>query len=100
MEILAICGSPRKENTYSILKFIKENYPDIDINILQLSKIDFQLCKGCYSCVKRGEDKCPIKDERDMIISEMTESDGVLLASPVYCHMVSAPMKNFFDRFD
>ncbi|MFC2126698.1 flavodoxin family protein, partial [Bacteroidota bacterium] len=90
---------PRKGNTYSTLNFIKENYPDIDFSVLHLSKLDFQLCKRCYTCVKRGEDKCPIKDERDMIIGEMSTADGVILASPVYSHMVSAPMKNFFDRF-
>ena len=99
MKILAICGSPRKGNTHSVLTTIKENYPDIDFNILRLSKINFELCKGCYSCVKRGEEKCPIKDDRDMIISEMLDSDGLILASPVYSHMISAMMKNFFDRF-
>jgi len=50
-------------------------------------------------CVKKGEDKCPIKDDRDLIIQEMMEADGFIMASPVYSHMVSAPMKNFFDRF-
>lgn len=99
MKILAICGSPRKGNTYSALNSIKEKYQDIGFKILQLSKINFELCRGCYICVKRGEDKCPIQDERDMIIKEMEDADGLILASPVYSHMVSATMKNFFDRF-
>lgn len=99
MKILAICGSPRKGNTLSVLNTIEENFPDIDFKLIHLSKINFELCKGCYTCVKRGEDKCPIKDDRDMIIHEMTQADGLILASPVYSHMVSAPMKNFFDRF-
>ena len=99
MKILAICGSPRKGNTFSVLNSIKENYPDIDFRILQLAKMNFEYCKGCYSCVKIGEDKCPIKDDRDMIIKEMQEADGMILASPVYSNMVSTTMKNFFDRF-
>jgi len=80
MKILAICGSPRKGNTYSVLNSIVKNYPDIDFKILELSKIKFELCRGCYICVKRGEDKCPIKDDRDMIIKEMLDADGLVLA--------------------
>jgi len=98
MKILAICGSPRKGNTYSILNSIKDRHPDIEFEIIRLSEINFELCKGCYSCVKRGEDRCPIKDDRDMLIKEMLEADGIILASPVYSHMISASLKNFFDR--
>jgi len=99
MKILAICGSPRKGNTYKVLNSIKENYPDIDCKILMLKDLNFELCKGCYSCVLRGEEKCPIKDDRDMIVGEMLEADGLIFASPTYSHMISAIMKNFFDRF-
>lgn len=99
MKIIAICGSPRKGNTYSVLNAIKENFPDIDVKILMLKDLNFKMCKGCYSCVLRGEEKCPLKDDRDMLIKEFTEADGIIFSSPVYSHMVSALMKNFFDRF-
>ncbi len=99
MKILAICGSPHKGNTYKVLNSIHENFPDIGYKILMLNDLNFELCKGCYSCVVRGEEKCPIKDDRDMIIGEMLEADGVIFASPTYSHMISAIMKNFFDRF-
>lgn len=99
MKILAICGSPRKGNTYSVLDSIKENYPDIEFKILQLRDLNFELCRGCYVCVKQGEDKCPIKDDRDFIIQEILDNDGLVLASPVYSQMVPGIMKNFFDRF-
>ncbi len=84
MKILAICGSPRKGNTYKVLNSINENYPDIDYKILMLKDLNFELCKGCYSCVVRGEEKCPIKDDRDMIIGEMLEADGIIFASTTY----------------
>ena len=99
MKIIAICGSPRKGNTYYVLRSIQDHFTDIDFKILQLSEMNFELCRGCYTCVKKGEDKCPIKDDRDMIIQEMKDSDGLILASPLYSHMVSALMKNFFDRY-
>ena len=99
MKIVAICGSPRKGNTYKVLETIEENFPLIDFKILMLNELNFEMCKGCYSCVMKGEEKCPLKDDRDMLINEMTKSNGVIFASPVYSHMVSALMKNFFDRF-
>ena len=98
MKILAICGSPRKGNTYSALNTIKEGFPDIDFEILMLKDLQFELCRGCYACVLRGEDKCPVKDDRDMVIEKMQTADGLIAASPVYAHMITATMKNLFDR--
>ena len=99
MKILAICGSPRKGNTYSALKTIQDNFPEVDYEILMLKDINFKLCKGCYTCVTHGEQKCPIKDDRDTIMEKMKSADGLILASPAYSHMVPALMKNLFDRF-
>jgi len=99
MKIVALCGSPRKGNTYSVLNVIKESFPEIDYKILMLKDLNFEMCKGCYTCVLRGEEKCPIKDDRDLIVEEITDADAVIFASPAHSHMVSAIMKNFFDRF-
>jgi multimeric flavodoxin WrbA len=99
MKILLICGSPRKGNTFSVLKSIQDNFPNIDTRLLKLSEMNFEFCERCYVCEKKGEDKCPVRDDRDLIIQEMEDADGIILASPVYSHMVSSTMKNFFDRF-
>lgn len=99
MKIVAICGSPRKGNTYFVLNDIQKSYPEIDFTILQLSDLNFETCRGCYVCVKRGEDKCPIKDDRGMIIGEILDADGIIVASPVYSHMIATPLKNLFERF-
>ena len=98
MKILAICGSPKEGNTYSALNDIKENYPNINFKILMLKDVDLKPCLGCYVCVKLGEDKCPLKDDREKIVKEMLDSDGVLFASPVYTMQITALMKNFFER--
>jgi multimeric flavodoxin WrbA len=98
VKILAICGSPRKGNSYSTLHAIKANYPDIEIKILRLSELNLEMCKGCYGCVLNGEEFCPVKDDRDMIIQEMVDADGLIVASPTYTVQISALMKIFFDR--
>ena len=98
MKILAICGSPHRGNTYSVLNTIKENYPTIDYKLLMLNEVNLEPCRGCYVCVLRGEEKCPLKDDRDMIIKEILDADGVVFASPVYVNFISALMKGFMER--
>ena len=98
MKILAICGSPKNGNTYSVLNDIKEHHPDIDFKILMLKDVNLKACLGCYVCVKLGEENCPLKDDREKIIKEMLDADGVLFASPVYTMHITALMKNFFER--
>jgi len=98
MKLLAINGSPRKGNTSKALYQIRDAFPGIDFEILHLIDLDFKPCKGCYACVLKGESKCMLKDDRDMIVGKIAEADGLILASPVYSHMVSALIKNFFER--
>lgn len=98
MRILGICGSPHKGNCYSILSTIKENYPDIDVKLLRLKELHLEQCRGCYVCVLKGEKNCPLKDDRDMIIKEILDADGVVFASPTYVNHITSLMKNFIDR--
>jgi len=98
MNILAICGSPRKGNSYSVLNSIKENYPGIDFKLLMLNKVNLKMCKGCYLCVLQGEDKCPLKDARDMIVQDMLDADGIVSVSPTYATQVPWILKKFIDR--
>ena len=98
LKILAICSSAKKGNTYSVLNTIKENYPNIDFKIMMLKDMNLERCLGCYSCIRLGEENCPLKDDRDTIINEMLESDGVVLASPVYVNSATSLMKIFFER--
>ena len=46
-----------------------------------------------------GEERCPLKDDRENIEKQILASDGVIFTSPVYAMNVTALMKNFLDRF-
>ena len=98
MKILAICGSPHRGNSYSALNSIREDYPDIDYKLLMLNEVNLEQCRGCYVCVLQGEEHCPLKDDRDMIIKEISDADGAIFASPVFVNHITALMKNFIDR--
>jgi multimeric flavodoxin WrbA len=102
MRVTVLFGSPRNGNTYRILKeFEKEikKIDSIDFDYIFLNKVNLEHCRGCYLCMKKGAEACPIKDDREIIFQKMKEADGVVFASPVYALNVSAYFKNFVDRF-
>ena len=98
MKIIAICGSPRKGNTFSVLNSIKEEFPDIDYEILMLKDMNLKDCYGCYACINRGPEYCPLKDDRDVILKKMEEADGVVFATPTNTRHVTVLMKKLMDK--
>ncbi|MDD4898385.1 MAG: flavodoxin family protein [Methanocellales archaeon] len=101
MKVTAFVGSSRKKHTYNASeKFLKnlQSLGDIEYEIVRLSDYNLETCKGCKSCTDRGEEFCPLKDDRDKLIEKMMNSDGVIFASPNYCFQLSGLMKMFLDR--
>lgn len=102
MKILAIIGSPRKANTYNIAKRIEQYHKEItdcEYEYIFLKDINIGRCIGCFACISKGEDYCPLKDDRNLVVQKIEASDGVILASPNYAMNVSWLMKNCIDRF-
>ena len=75
-----------------------ESFGDVRGEIVGLSDYNIGVCRGCKACFDRGEERCPLKDDRDLLIEMMTASDGIVFASPNYTWQVSAVMKIFLDR--
>lgn len=102
MKILTIIGSPRKKgNSYQAAKELEEEMKhrgDYDFEYLFLKDTHLEICRGCFNCISKGGDLCPLKDDRDMIEEKMQEADGLVMVSPVYVMQVTALMKNLIDR--
>lgn len=102
MKILSIIGSPRKKgNSYQAARRLEEQMKhrgEYQFEYLFLKDYDLLECKGCFNCVSRGIEFCPIKDDLEIIRTKMEDADGLILASPVYVMHVSALLKNFIDR--
>jgi multimeric flavodoxin WrbA len=100
--ITAFVGSARSKGfTCAATRQFLDNlqsYGDVQIEIIFLSDYNLGLCRGCKACFLRGEERCPLKDNRDILIDKMMASDGVVFASPNYSFQVSAIMKTFLDR--
>jgi multimeric flavodoxin WrbA len=100
-KVTAFVGSARKKHTYNaVTQFLSnlQSMGDIEVEIVRLSDYRLQACKGCKVCCDKGEEYCPLKDDRDALIEKMMASDGVVFASPNYSFQVSAIMKTFLDK--
>ena len=101
MKITAFVGSARKKHTYYATEtFLKElqSFGDIEYEIISLSEQYLQICQGCKLCLDKGEELCPLKDDRNLLLEKIEQSDGVIFATPNYSFQVSAHMKIFLDR--
>lgn len=100
--VTAFVGSARKNGvTYRATRRLLddlESLGDVRGRVLFLSEYDLGLCRGCKACFLRGEQFCPLHDDRDALLDEVARSDGIVLASPVYSFQVSAILKAFLDR--
>ncbi len=98
MKILAVCGSPRKGNTETMLRKILEGaaYKGAAIDIVLLRDKDIRPCLGDVECENSG--KCSTRDDMKDILRKMVNADVVVLGSPTYFDTVSGLFKNFMDR--
>jgi multimeric flavodoxin WrbA len=101
MKVTAFVGSARKKHTYNATEKLLQNLTslgNIEYEIVRLIDYNLEICKGCIVCFNKGEEFCPLKDDRDKLIEKINNSDGVIFASPNYSFHVSAIMKRFLDR--
>jgi multimeric flavodoxin WrbA len=99
--VTAFVGSARKRHTYgAVTRFLEllRAGGDMDTELVMLSEHHLGACTGCRLCMDFGEERCPLKDDFDVLFAKIMASDGVVFASPVYSFQVSALMKNFLER--
>lgn len=101
--VLMFNGSPRTAgNTARVLDRIQaelESFGNVKVERIDLATLDLQMCRGCFTCIAKGEQHCPLKDPREELEARMLKADGIVLASPLHVQNVSWMMKNFIDRF-
>ncbi|MBI9108277.1 MAG: flavodoxin family protein [Spirochaetales bacterium] len=101
MKVTAFIGSARKKHCWQAAEKFLQNLKtmgDVEYEIIRLSDYNLQICRGCKLCIEKGEQHCPLKDDRDILIEKMRRSDGVVFAVPNYTFQISGLMKVFLDR--
>jgi multimeric flavodoxin WrbA len=100
-KVTAFVGCASKKHTFkAVQRFLDQlKAPgDVEVEVVALSDYRIGICRGCKVCFLRGEESCPLKDDRDLLIQKMMASDGVIFATPNYSFQVSAQLKLLLDR--
>jgi multimeric flavodoxin WrbA len=99
MKVLMLNGSPRKNGNTSVALgemekiFHKEG---IETEIIQVGNKPIRSCIACGSCMKTG--KCVFDDLVNETAPKFEESDGLVVASPVYYASANATLIAFLTR--
>ncbi|MBA4417938.1 MAG: hypothetical protein C0392_08520 [Syntrophus sp. (in: bacteria)] len=96
--ILGLVGSPRKlGNCEVIIKEIARRIPyEHTLKLIRMPSLSIKPCSACYGCVMGKA--CPKKDDMDFLLDRIVESDGIIIASPVYFLGAHSIFKQITDR--
>lgn len=100
-KVIVLIASARKKGTdYVIRQFLGklEALGNVETEIIPLNEYRVETCRGCQVCFARGEEFCPLKDDRDVLLQKLNAADGVIFATPNYAFQVAAPLKILLER--
>lgn len=119
MKVLVLNGSPKLENSNTIkltnafIEGIKEEYSKtvynkaienieknngLEMETLNVYKLDIKPCKGCFVCWKNTPGKCFIKDDMESVIDKILSADVIIWSFPLYYFGLPSQLKALMDR--
>ncbi len=101
MKVVIIYSNARKGSTYHCVKIFKEAVQkenDVDFIEFTLPNDMPHICRGCFTCIEKGQDQCPHSNAVQPIVNAILEADGIILSSPVYSLDASCAIKSLFDH--
>ncbi len=99
MKVLILNGSPRiNGNTSTAVKELEKtfNKNNIDTEIVQTGSKSIRGCIACGKCREIG--KCVFNDTVNEIAPKFEQSDGLIVASPVYYASANATIVSLLQR--
>ncbi len=105
-KVYAINGSPRKNrNTAqmldSVLKGVKAEFPDSEVERINLFDLNFTSCKSCFACKRKDEKflkSCALKDDLAPVLEKLKDADGLIIGSPIYYRTITGQLHSFYER--
>jgi multimeric flavodoxin WrbA len=100
-KVTILIGSPRKDGSTAILareaiKGLIEK--GVETELIFLNDLNFRDCQACYFCKKHDVAACSVNDDMQTIHQLIQESDGLIIATPIYFAGVTAQTKAWLDR--
>ena len=99
MKVLMLNGSPRKNgNTAAALRQMEAVFAQegIEVQTVQVGSRPIRGCVACGSCGRTG--KCAFDDIVNELAPVFEQSDGLVVASPVYYASANATLVALLDR--
>jgi multimeric flavodoxin WrbA len=102
MKVVAFNGSPKREgNTYHLIQRVFQELQGdgIETEYVHFGGKPLRGCTACQKCQENKDKKCVLPDDGlNGYVEKMEESQGIILASPVYFSNVTSEMKALTDR--
>ncbi len=102
VDVLGICGSPRKGNSEFLLQQALEAARSVDPDHVQctLYSVRGKKLAPCVSCFRCGEleGECVIKDDFQQLRELWVAADAIIYSVPVYHMGIPGQLKCFIDR--
>lgn len=99
MKATCIVGSARSTgSTAYLIDTMAKGLREAGVNVQKyyIGEANIRYCFGCKKCYTDG--LCVQKDDVHKIVSDILESDWVVIAAPSYWADVPGQLKTFFDR--
>lgn len=100
-KLLILKGSPREKGNSNVLAdraAAGALEAGAQVESVYLHGLDIRPCDACDLCKENGE-YCVIEDDMQSLYPKLLETDGLLLASPIYWFTYSAQLKLCIDRW-
>ena len=102
-KIIAFGGGRRNSNSEVYLKeaLMAAEEMGCEVELIRLNDCDLHPCKSCriQMCWKNGGDICPLKgDDTWWLVDKFLDSDGFLMAAPVFSLAPASVVSVFRDR--
>lgn len=112
MKYYLLNGSPRKDkNTKKLLEAARDGIQDtLDelksdennmVEIIDLFSLNYKGCMSCFNCKLIDGPfygQCPINDDLKDLLPKLWDSDGIIIASPIYFSDVTGQTRNLIER--
>jgi multimeric flavodoxin WrbA len=98
-KIVVINGSPHEHGSTSVLAdMVIEALRQQGAGVIAhfVNDMNIQGCQGCGQCKSLG--RCVLLDDMQPLYDDISEADGIILATPVYMWQMSAQLKLPYDR--
>lgn len=101
-KIVAFSGGRINGNSETYLKaaLMAAEKMGVEVELIRLNECDLKPCKACAMqvCAFKGPDACPLRDDGAWLIEKFLDSDGYLLAAPVWALSPPGIVNVFRDR--